>query len=206
MNYTQSRAEYAKAAARLYETGLQTGVGGNLSLRGPDGGGMLIKSSGSPMAAPVVTDWQGRVIAGEGKPSSEFFMHSEIYKLRPDCGGIVHAHCNWAVSWSLTGRDVPLITFTAKLKLPGPVPVIPVKNNNVGAGDFSMIAAHLADARVKAFILRGHGLVCLGSTLMDAVYHTELIEECAQIAWNASIMQRLGLLPDDFENFHGLQP
>lgn len=205
MDYNKCMAEYDEAAQRLFFSGLQTGVGGNISLRVPGGAGMLIKSSGKTMAKPVLTNWNGQVLEGIGKPSSEFLMHSEIYKLRPDCNGIVHVHSNWAVSWSLTGKDIPLITFTAKLKLSAPVPVISIKNNNIGVEDFLAIAQHLKNTETRAFILRGHGLVCLGPSIISAAYHAELVEECAQIAWNAMLLQRLDLLPPDFEDFHGMK-
>lgn len=204
MDCSSLRQEYEEAARRMIRTGLQTGVGGNLSIRVPDGSGMLIKSSGRPMADPVVVDWQGGVLSGEGGPSSEFLMHSAIYRLRPDCGGIVHAHSNWSVSWSLTGRDIPQVSFTARLKLKAPVPVIAVPHLHVEADDIRLLEPHLADRNVRAFILRGHGLVTLGRTLMDAVYHAELIEECAQVAWNALMLRGINALPEDFETFHGV--
>ena len=60
----------------------------------------------------IVTDMQGKVVQGEGKPSSELKMHLEVYRQRGDINAVVHAHPPVATAFSVgmarvSGRAIP---------------------------------------------------------------------------------------------------
>src|SRR3972149_1450766 len=40
----------------------------------------------------LVLDTDGKILAGEGTPNSEFWIHARTYAARPDVGGVGHAH------------------------------------------------------------------------------------------------------------------
>src|SRR5204862_264441 len=51
------------------------------------------RSPGLAEAADLlVIDTEGKLLAGEGEPNSEFWIHARLYAARPDVGGVVHAH------------------------------------------------------------------------------------------------------------------
>ena len=73
-----------EAAARAYRRGIQTGNGGNLSARIPGKDLMVVKPSGISFidcneSNLVVTDFDGKVVAGSGKASREALLHGVLY-------------------------------------------------------------------------------------------------------------------------------
>ena len=64
----------------------------------------------------IEMDPAGNIIsAPEGlKPSSEFRMHLEVYRLRPDVSAIVHNHSTYATAYALCG--LPEITVSRKYR------------------------------------------------------------------------------------------
>ncbi len=73
--------------------GLTTGAGGNASVRA--NGGIYITPSGKfkgnlKPEDIVFVSWDGK--PSGGKPSSEWRMHLEIYRTRPDVNSVLHCH------------------------------------------------------------------------------------------------------------------
>src|SRR5438477_570765 len=80
---------------RMYERGLVGGSEGNVTVRlGPDRllatPSRLCKGDLVPEDC-VIIDLEGNPLE-DGIPSSEIRMHLRIYKCRPDCQSVVHAH------------------------------------------------------------------------------------------------------------------
>ena len=89
----QLRRELADIAHRVYDRGLVAGTDGNISARA-GGDTFLISPSGSclGMLEPnefVRIDMAGRAIGGQGRPSSERWMHIAAYAERPE-GRLAH--------------------------------------------------------------------------------------------------------------------
>ena len=82
----------------IYNKGLVSGKAGNISARFKSEVGDVfaitptLKSlSDLDVKDIVLVDINGNVLT-DGKPSSEVFMHLEIYKKRSDVNAIVHTH------------------------------------------------------------------------------------------------------------------
>lgn len=184
----QMVAELSKAACRFYESGMQSGNGGNLSARVPGEALMVVKCTDTAFGemgrrALVVTDFDGHVVEGEGKPSKESLLHGFLYRKMPMVQAIMHCHSPWATSWASTGEKLPASTYHAALKLGGNVPVFDTKSYIVPANYFPDILDCLeAQPGVKAFLLAGHGQVALGKSVAEAGFLAELVEETAKIA------------------------
>src|ERR1700732_3080494 len=58
----------------------------------------------------LTIDLEGKVVAGTARRHSEVYIHSEIYKTRPDVQCVVHTHPTCSVALSATGR--PLKTYS----------------------------------------------------------------------------------------------
>ncbi|MDR3588690.1 MAG: class II aldolase/adducin family protein [Negativicutes bacterium] len=197
----KSKEDFILAAKRARLSGIQTGNGGNISVRVPGKDWMAVKASGvsfeeSALDSIVVTDFTGKVIEGDLKPTREFVLHASLYQRYPDIGAIVHTHSPYAIAWSFSGRDIPLVTKHTQMKLKNPIPVVLVTTTEVKPENIDLVhAAFAAQPALTAFVLQGHGIVAVGKSAVEAEYSAELVEETAQIAWLQAVGQKIGLLP-----------
>ena len=181
------KRELIVIARRAFARGLQTGTGGNISIRLGCGDAVVIKPSGVGFAECSednlqIVDLDGKVIDGDGslKPSKDMPFHVGIYKVRPDVHGIVHVHSPWATSWGSVGKEIPTPTVHSRAKLKR-IPLIPVGPDGGNQTPESIVEAY-RDPTLRAAILQDHGSVAVGKTLLSAQQVAELIEETAQIA------------------------
>lgn len=184
----QLREALVEASRRACLRGIQSGDGGNVSARCPEGDRMLVTASGRSLgdASPeafLLTDLAGTVLAGEGRPTREALLHGRLYQARPGLGAIVHVHAPYAIAVAHRHDEVPRVTWHARLKLPGRVPVLDVPSPVVRDEDWPIVAAALhRHPDLSAFVLRDHGVVALGADPLGAENVAELVEETAQIA------------------------
>ena len=54
----------------------------------------------------LTIDLEGKVVAGQGRRHSEVFIHSEIFRARPDVQSVIHSHPAYATALSATGRPI----------------------------------------------------------------------------------------------------
>lgn len=176
------------AAARAYTRGIQTGSGGNFSARVTGEKLMILKSSGgSFMDATrenlLITDFEGRIVEGSGKPTREAFLHGLVYKIAPHINGVMHCHSPWAIGWASTKQDLDKVTYHQQLKFGCPIPTLDVKAPVVGVEDFPKIEKLFKKyPQLLAFLLVDHGVVAVGDTIINAEHNAELVEETAKIA------------------------
>ena len=94
----QSLDELARACRILEMEGHGDMTLGHLSLRDPEGRGFWLKRNriglGEVMGAGdfVLVDWDGQQLAGSGGRHSEWPIHSEILRMRPDVHVVAHTH------------------------------------------------------------------------------------------------------------------
>ncbi len=178
------RAEMVRAINELYQLGLITATGGNVSVRiegleecwiTPS---QLYKGDLRPELM-VRIDLTGNVLdEGVPAPSSEWPMHTAIYRARPDVQAIVHAHAPYATILALSG--LPFLPVTTEAAFFREVPVVP----------FIMPGTkELAEAVVKAMgrnpvcLLQNHGVVVAATGLRRACNILEVVERTAQLIW-----------------------
>lgn len=183
------RSTLARAARRAYLRGIQTGDGGNVSARCPDGHSMLVSPSGGSLgdstpASFLRLDFDGKILSGEGTPTREALLHSRIYALRADVNAIVHAHAPYSIAMAHTGDQIERVTWHARAKLPTDIFVVDVPAAAVRMADWIVVEEALLDhPDTVSFVLRDHGIVAMGSDPIAAEHVAELIEETAQIAY-----------------------
>jgi len=89
---------------------------GHLSVRETSGRGFWMKRNqiglGEVLGVDdfVLVDWDGRQIAGSGRRHSEWPIHSEIFRGRPDVNVVVHSHPFHASVFSAIAE--PLLPYT----------------------------------------------------------------------------------------------
>lgn len=111
------------------------------------------------------------------KPYLEVFIHSEVYRKRPDVNAVVHSHSAPVVPFSISKRPMPCVSHMAGF-LAGGTPVFEIRDV-VGDGSDLLITnptlgAALADALHDASValLRGHGAIVVGESIPEVVHRS----------------------------------
>ena len=182
--WEEAAARFHNVAQRLWQRGLVSSSGGNLSLRVGGSNVVMIKPSGMANVdcgaeTLLGMDLEGNVVRGAGQPSKDAGFHLGIYRARPDVAGVVHAHGPWCTALGLLPCDeMPLPTPHARDYL-GRVPVVAYQPPGSAALDEAVTEAFAAG--VGAVLLAGHGLVTAGPSLSRAAQLAEMAEETAQV-------------------------
>lgn len=194
--FLNAKNDFLAAAKRTYESGIQTGTGGNLSVRIPGENLMIVKPSGFSYGQCTednlcITDFDGNVVMG-GKPTRESTLHGNLYKRYPQIGGIVHTHSPYAILNSLNFSQVDLVTMHSELKLKYPIPVVDVATQAVTEEELPKVFEVIdKNPGLLALILKGHGIVTMDKTAVKAVQTAELIEETSMINWEQKKFEML---------------
>lgn len=184
MSETAIRDEIARLAKSMFDRGLTFGSSGNISVRLADG--WLMTPTGSTLgdldpARISRLDNDGTLISGD-KPTKESFLHLVMYEERPKTGAVVHLHSTHSVAVScladIDAADVlPPITAYYVMKV-GTLPLIPYYPP--GDVDLARAVGEMA-SKHHAVLLANHGPVVAGTSLSDAVYAMEELEETAKL-------------------------
>ncbi len=172
-------------AKSLFDRGLTCGASGNISARTSDGG-LLVTPTGSSMgfldpARLARFDDGGRHVGGD-RPTKEMPLHEAFYATR-EAGAVVHLHSTYSVALSMlpdvdADDMLPPLTPYSVMRL-GAVKLLPyIRPGDPRMGD----AVRDLDGAHAAVVLANHGPVVSASTLEDAVYAMEELEETAKLA------------------------
>jgi len=176
--------EIVRISRVLYDRQLITALGGNISGRVPGSNEFWITPSQVFKGALkpddlVKLNLDGELIEGVYKPSMEWISHAAIYKVRPDVNGIVHAHNPAVLGLTLAGKEIKTtITDEAVLVL-RKIEKVPFKLP--GTKELADQVAKAAATGARALILENHGVIGLGTNLLEAEAIVELIEAIATI-------------------------
>ena len=179
------RAEMVQAINELYQLGLITATGGNVSVRIEGREECWITPSQIYKGAlkpelMVRIDFQGKVLEeGSPAPSSEWPMHTAIYRARPDVGAIVHAHAPYATILALAG--LPFLPITTEAAFLGEIPV--VRFIMPGTKELADAVVEALGQKNTACLLQNHGVVVAAADLRRACNIVEVVERTAQLIW-----------------------
>ena len=181
--YTEEelKEEICRVMKALYNRGLVSALGGNVSARIPGSNEFWITPSGvfKGDLAPedlVKLDLDGNIVEGLLKPSIESPFHAAIYKARPDVNAVVHAHNPYTLGLALAGIPIKPITVEEVMVL-RKVEVVPFAFP--GTEELAKLVGEAASKGARAIILQNHGIVALGSNLIEAEAIAETLEEVA---------------------------
>ena len=171
---------------RIYQYGMTTTSGGNLSIRDRNGDIWITPSGidkGSLTRQDIMRVTPSGEVFGPHKPSVELPFHRDIYKLRPDLNAILHAHPPTLVAFSLARRIpntrlVPSVTAIcgevsmAKYEVPG----------SEKLGEY--LSAEFAKG-YNTVMMENHGVCCGASDLFHAFMAFETLDFCGRIEIDA---------------------
>jgi 3-dehydro-4-phosphotetronate decarboxylase len=182
---TRFRDQIARIGASLFDRGLTAGSSGNISARLPHGGWLITPTNVSLGALDPARlahfDATGRHLSGDA-PTKEAFLHFAMYGERATAGAVVHLHSSHATAVSIL-RDVdpgdvlPALTAYYIMRV-GRLPLVPY----FAPGDPDLAHAVRALAgQHHAMLLANHGPVVAGTTLADAQFVMEELEEASKL-------------------------
>lgn len=185
---------------RIYNSGLTTTSGGNVSIKDDSGDIWITPSAidkGSLTVEDIVCVKSSGEIVGKHKPSSEYHLHQAIYAMRPAMRSVIHAHPPALVSYSIV-QEIPNTN------------IIPQAKRVCGKIGFAKYALPSSDTlanniteeltkdpKCKALVMENHGAIAFGDDIMDAYQRFETLEFCARTLINANTLGKPQYLTDD---------
>jgi len=203
----KNKREIVKICHKIYDKGFVTATDGNVSVR-LDGDRIMTTPSGLSKGdvteeSLIVTDMEGKKIAGEGKPSSEIRMHLQAYKDRPDIRAVIHAHPPISTAFSIAGLKMAQCVLPEVVLTMGSIPTTEYATPTTAEGP-EVIKPYIKE--YDAMILDRHGTLTVGETLQKAFEKLEKIEHCAHITLMARQLGRVSTLsPDQVEKLISLR-
>lgn len=170
---------------------------GNVSEADRELGVFAIKPSGVPYdvlspAKMVIVDFDGKVVEGTLRPSSDTKTHAVLYKQCDQIGGICHTHSTYATSWAQAQRDIPIYGTTHADHKTVDIPCAQPMSDDMIQGDYeyqtgfqilNCLKERGLDYREVEMILVGnHAPFTWGKTAEKAVYNSAVLESIAHMA------------------------
>lgn len=192
----------------LYDHGIVDGLG-HISVRDPDEPQTFWLSREIAPALVTADDLMQYGIDGEpldprGRNSYyERYIHSEIYRARPDVNSVAHSHAEESILFGATGIELRAMahvhhflwdvrTFEIRGLPDNPRGNLLVNSPALGAA----LAKTLGDGRVA--LMRGHGMVTVGTTIREAVHRSIYTVQNARLQRDAMLLGRpIAFLDDD---------
>ena len=171
------RDEILRLMQRIYGYRMTTTSGGNLSLRDENGDVWITPTrvdKGSLTRDDIVCVSSDGSVHGRRAPSSELPFHLEIYRERPDIGGIVHAHPVALVAFSLAHQVPDTRLFHQAWHVCGQAGFAPYELP--GSEALGRSVAGIFAQGFNSVILENHGVVTAAGTLQEAFRRFETLE------------------------------
>jgi HCOMODA/2-hydroxy-3-carboxy-muconic semialdehyde decarboxylase len=191
-------AENLAVASRILADQNVVDAAGHVSMRHPSLAGRFLMSRALAPALVTPADIMTLDLEGEAddaagrRPFLERFIHSEIYRRRPEVTAIVHAHSASVVPFGVTATPLRAMYHNAAFLAAG-VPVFDIREK-FGATDIvvsdrakgAALAETLGGHAVA--LLRAHGMVVVGPSLEAAVFRAIFTEVNARLQLAASTL------------------
>ncbi len=184
----QELDKLAKGARILELNGHGDRIFGHVALRDADGRGFWMKrhqiSLGEVFDARdfLLLDFDGKVLSGAGQRHSEWPIHAEIFRARPDLNVTGHTHPFHAVIYSAVKK--PLGSVSGPGKAP---PRFDSTSEFIDTPELGRALAAALGQDAKMVIMRHHGVVFAGRSIEEAVLAgIELEHRCHQMLTVAS--------------------
>jgi L-ribulose-5-phosphate 4-epimerase len=222
--YSKIKKQAYEGNMQLPKLGLVLFTFGNVSVADQAAGVFAIKPSGVPydeLSAEkmVIVDFDGNVVKGELRPSSDTKTHAVLYKHCSKMGSIVHTHSTYATAWAQSLRDIPNYGTTHADHMVSDIPCAPPMDDAMISGDYEyetgfqilncLKERNLSYEEVEMVLVGSHAPFAWGKSVEKAVYNAAVLEELAKMAFiteqvNANVDRlKKSLVNKHFERKHG---
>jgi ribulose-5-phosphate 4-epimerase/fuculose-1-phosphate aldolase len=199
-NLDEARELVARSCRILGKLNMTKEPSGHVSARAPGGEAILIKArgrgeSGLRFVTPqdiITVDLDGKKVEGRDDldVAQEVFIHTGIYRARPEVQCVVHVHPVTVVLFTIC--NLPLLPLygaydpsSLRLAMEG-VPTYPrsvlIANDRLGK--------ELAEAlgKQRACLMRGHGITTVGPSVQEATLTAIRLNELAEINYRGRLL------------------
>lgn len=222
--YTHIQQAAYEANMQLPALGLVLFTFGNVSAADRSLNVFAIKPSGVPYEelSPekmVIVDFNGRIVEGNLRPSSDTLTHAVLYKNFETIGGIAHTHSTYATAWAQSLRDIPIYGTTHADHTTFDIPCAAPMNDEIIQGNyeyetgFQIINAlkekNISYTDIEMILVGNHAPFTWGKDAVKAVYNSAVLEEIAKMAFITETIKadalRLkdSLIKKHYERKHG---
>lgn len=168
---------------------------GNVSVGDPERAVFAIKPSGVDYTRMtpddmVVVDFEGRVVEGTLRPSSDTPTHRRLFQAFRGIRSVVHTHSRNAVAFAQAGRAIPCLGTTHSDYFYGEVPVTRPMTEQEVQSDYEWETGNVIVERfqeldpqeVSAVLVHSHGPFVWGPSGKQAVERAFALEIIAEMA------------------------
>lgn len=196
MRHLALRRDVIATCREMNRLGINQGRSGNVSVRVAEG--FLITGSGIAYDAMaprhvVAMDLDGGY-QGEVLPSSEWRMHLDLMRTRPDAEAVVHTHSTYATALSCLRLGIP--AFHYMVAVAGGPDIRCAGYATFGTEALSRQMLATIDGRCAA-LLANHGVIVIGKNLDDALARAVEVETLAKQYWIARSLGQPAVLDED---------
>jgi L-fuculose-phosphate aldolase len=140
----------------------------------------------------AVVRLDGSVAEGDpgGMSTEVVAMHTEVYRVRPQAGAMIHTHSPHLLAFALAGRPLP--ARYEPLPRLGQAEEVPVAPPAPVAACVELITARPG---TQAVLLGGHGVLAFGPDTETAVSLLVALEEAAEAELRTALLGRLSAPP-----------
>lgn len=206
MAYTELKERVYAANVALVKAGLVVLTWGNASGSDRAAGVMAIKPSGvpydrlSPKDIVVLSIATGRIVEGEGRPSSDTPTHLHLYQEFDCVGSVVHTHSTHATSFAQAHRGIPCLGTTHADNFYGEIPVTrPMRREEIES-DYELNTGRVIverfrsgsidPAQIPGVLVASHAPFAWGPTPEKAVENAIVLEFSAQMALQSFLLRQ----------------
>lgn len=209
---------------QLPKLGLVFFTFGNVSVADRDKNVFAIKPSGVAYDALteekiVVLDFDGNIVEGNLRPSSDTKTHLVLYNNWKNINAIVHTHSTYATAWAQALRDIPIYGTTHADHCTDNIPCAPPMHDDMINGNYEhetgMQIINCFNERkldyelTEMMIVGNHAPFCWAKNAVKAVYNAAVLENIAHMALlteqiNPAVKRmKDALIKKHFERKHG---
>lgn len=184
---------------RIYQYGMTTTSGGNLSILDDNGDIWITPGSvdkGSLSRKDIIQVKPDGTVIGIHKPSSEFPVHARIYKSRKDIKAILHAHPPALVAFSIV-RQIPETRLIPNfVEICGNVSM--AIYDVPGSTGLSIKVTNEFEKGNNVVMLENHGVFVGATDLFKAFMAFETLDYCARLQIEAAKLGKIRPLSDKY--------
>ncbi len=198
--YKEIREKIVEYSRLMYNDRLVSATSGNISMRLPDRSDAFAITPSSESYLTMTTDRivimtvDGEILGcpRDGRPSSEWRLHAELYKAKPDVGAIVHTHSPYATAFAVNRETIPLILIEMQPWLGGDIPL--AEYAPTGSQQLGINTARDIGNR-GGCLLANHGTVAVAPNLELAYVRASYVEDAAKIYHMAKCVGKPYVIP-----------
>ncbi len=222
--YQHIREAAYDANMQLPKLGLVLFTFGNVSASDRALAVFAIKPSGVPydLLSPnkmVIVDFDGKLVEGDLRASSDTPTHAVLYKNWENISGIAHTHSTYATAWAQAQRDIPVYGTTHADHNTVDIPCASPMHDEMIVGNYEyqtgfqiincFTEKKLNYEETEMILIGNHAPFTWGKTAEKAVYNSAVLETIAKMAYlteqikpNAPRLKE-SLIKKHYERKHG---